>query len=204
MPPYFFEVPMDTTFLRTKKDEALCRIHPWQYWQIDNFMPNHDFSSFQKKLCSQSDGFFKRKDDEADINYKFLPDLKLAKFFLSDDFKDFLEAITMQRLNIHDGGLVQLRKMDSLSPAFPIHIDSQDERSLVCLYYISPDWQNGCGGELCLYKHEETDPTAVPDQLIAPIANRMVLFFSDDTHWHSVNSVHDWTRYCVVSEWIVE
>jgi hypothetical protein len=194
---------MDTTFLYNIKDQVISENQPWKHWQIDNFLPTQVFARFQETLCSTKNKFFKREDDEADINYMFLPDLQLAKFFLDDDFKSFLEEITGAVLSVHQGGLVQLRKMDPSSPAFPIHIDSQDERSLVCLYYVSPGWQKGCGGELCLYQKEETSVEVAPDQLIAPIANRMVLFFSDDTHWHSVRKVHDWNRYCVVSEWIV-
>lgn len=191
---------MSPEFLSEKQYQAICHESPWKHWQIDNFLPSEYFSSFQKKLCSFQGDFLKREDDEADINYLFLPDLTLAKFFIGDDFKTFLEKITEETLGIHEGGLVQLRKMDASSPAFPIHIDSQDERSLVCLYYISPNWHPGHGGELCLYKTEDSESEVI----IPPIANRMVLFFSDDTHWHSVNKVSDWTRYCIVSEWIVK
>jgi Rps23 Pro-64 3,4-dihydroxylase Tpa1-like proline 4-hydroxylase len=155
-------------------------------------------------MLSKEYCFLQRDDDEAQINYIFLPDVNLASFFLSEAFNEFLEEVTGQSLSIYQESLVQLRKMTPASPEFPIHIDSQDKRSLVCLFYISEDWRQGCGGELCLFEREDQNSKKLPDQIISPMANRMVLFFSDDNHWHSVNKVHAWTRYCVVSEWIVE
>lgn len=195
---------MDCSFLNKKLSESQRCEYPWTHWQIDNFLPKAIFEKTQKSLCFPQGEFRKRPDDEADINYMFVPDLELAKFFLDDDFKKFLEALTGEQLSIHENSLVQLRKMDANSPSFPIHIDSQDERSLVCLLYVSPEWQSGFGGELCLFTEEQPSPHCPPKKTIAPIANRMVLFFSDDTHWHGVNKVSNWIRYSVISEWICE
>lgn len=191
---------MSPQFLSEKVFDIQVQKNPWPYWQIDDFLDEKDFTLVQKNLCAIRKGFLKRDDDEADINYMFLPDLNLAKFFLSDDFKGFLQKITGEALRIYEKSLVQLRVMDKESPAFPIHIDSQDEPSLVCLYYISSKWQPGCGGELCLHESEDSQPS----QIIEPMANRLVLFFSDATHWHSVNKVNEWVRYSVISEWICQ
>jgi Rps23 Pro-64 3,4-dihydroxylase Tpa1-like proline 4-hydroxylase len=195
---------MNDSFLKFLTKKIKKRSKPWEYWQIDNFFPPEAFASFQQKILSKEYSFLQRDDDEAQINYIFLPDVNLASFFLSEAFNEFLEEVTGQSLSIYQESLVQLRKMTPSSPEFPIHIDSQDKRSLVCLFYISEDWRQGCGGELCLFENEQLNSKKLPDQIISPLANRMVLFFSDDNHWHSVNKVHDWTRYCVVSEWIVE
>jgi hypothetical protein len=194
---------MQTDFLKFKEQETLPQSTPWRHWQFDGFFPPSEFKRFQQRLCSVENGFKKRADDEADINYMFLPDLDLARFFIGADFCGFLEGLTGESLEIHSEGLVQLRRMDSSSPAFPNHIDSQDQRSLVCLLYLSPDWQPGRGGELCLNSTEELGPESF-SKVIAPQENRLILFFSDDTHWHSVRAVKDWTRYTIVSEWIVQ
>gem|GEM_PF-3778107 len=96
-----------------------------------------------------------------------------------------------------------MRLMTPDSPAFVPHVDEQDEKSLVCIFYLS-DWTLGKGGELNLLKDKESDPNGPTSKIIEPKANRMVLFFSEDTHWHSVNRTQNWYRYSIISEWIVE
>ena len=191
---------MDTQFLKNIDIESSRKSQPWTYWQLDQFLPVNEFKNFQSELCSVQSNFLKREDDEADINFMFLPNLELAKFFLSSDFRSFLESMVQKKLTIYKKSLVQLRLMTPNSPEFPIHIDSQNEKSLVCLFYLSPDWEPGKGGELCLYNEEQANSLAAT---IAPTENRMVAFHSEDRHWHSVKKVSDWNRYSIVTEWII-
>lgn len=192
---------METNFLETIHVQN--HNHPWSHFQVDNFLPDSCFQDMQKKLCSITDGYHKRDHDIFDLNFMFLPDLSLARLFLSPQFRGFLERSTGAKLQIYEKSLVQLRLMTPSSPAFAPHVDDQDERSLVCLWYLSPEWQMGCGGELTLLKTETTCPTSDDAKIITPLENRMVFFFSEDTHWHSVNKVQNWNRYSVISEWIV-
>lgn len=192
---------MEATFLH---DIQIHRHqHPWQHFHVDDFLPEPQFHEIQQQLCKVTTGYHKRDNDLFDLNFMFLPHLSLAKLFLGTEFRDFLEKSTRTRLKIYEKSLVQLRLMTPSSPAFAPHIDDQEERSLVCLWYISPDWQPECGGELTLLKEQHTCPTSADAKIIAPLANRLVFFFSEDTHWHSVNKVQNWNRYSVISEWIV-
>ncbi|UOF01380.1 2OG-Fe(II) oxygenase [Bdellovibrio reynosensis] len=192
---------MDSSFLLNL--EVKKYDNPWSYYVIDNFLPSESFKKLQQQLCAVDAGFEKQDDDIFQINFMFLPDLTLAKFFIGEAFQEFLQRVTQKSLEISDTGLVQLRRMTPNSPAMPPHIDAADERSLVCIYYLSPNWHPQCGGELLLH----------PDNLrisrqeavaIEPLANRMVLFFTDNTNWHSVVKVNNWNRYSVLSEWIVQ
>jgi Rps23 Pro-64 3,4-dihydroxylase Tpa1-like proline 4-hydroxylase len=193
---------MNSSFL-IQKNENYRQVTPWTHYVIDNFLPQKMFNKIQKSLCAVSDGYKKRDNDLFDLNYMFLPDLNLAKLFLSADFKTFLESVTGEKLEIYEGSLVQLRLMTPNSPAMPPHVDDQDQRSLVCLWYLA-DWVRESGGELNLLKSESSLATDPSSKIIEPVANRMVLFFSDDTNWHSVNKVHNWNRYSVISEWLVK
>jgi hypothetical protein len=193
---------MNSNFL-IQKNESYQQVRPWTHYVIDNFLPQKAFKKIQKSLCEVSHGYKKRDNDLFDLNFMFLPDLSLAKFFLSTDFKTFLEGVTNEKLEIYEGGLVQLRLMTPQSPAMPPHVDDQNQRSLVCLWYLA-DWTEGLGGELNLLESEGSLVTDPSSKIIDPIANRMVLFFSDKSNWHSVNKVHNWNRYSVISEWLVK
>ncbi len=193
---------MNTSFLKkTSVDQFET---PWKHFVIDNFLPKKDFKAIQKHLCSVADGYQKRENDSFDLNFMFLPNLDLAKFFLGDKFKSFLEETVHQKLEIYEEGLVQLRMMTPNSPPMPPHIDDQEDgRSLVCIYYLSPNWNPASGGELLL--HQDDIATQIDDsKIIQPLENRMVLFFADNTNWHSVTKVKNWNRYTIVSEWLVQ
>lgn len=192
---------MNTQFLQQKNQNYKFQT-PWEHYIIDDFLPKDAFVNFQKLLCETKQGFRKRESDPFDLNFMFLPDLDLAKFFIGSEFQKFLQKQTGTNLEIYDRGLVQLRLMTPDSPEMPPHVDNQNERSLVCIWYVS-DWQKGFGGELNLLIDEQAEPMSAACKQIIPKANRLVLFFSDDKNWHSVNRVRDWNRYSVISEWLV-
>jgi len=192
---------MNTSFLNLK-NEKYRHEAPWEHYVIDNFFSLGDFKKIQKSLCTVKEGYQKRDNDVFDLNFMLVPDFNLLRFFLSGEFQQFLEILTQSQLELYEKGLVQLRLMTPESPAFKPHVDDQDERSLVCLFYLSPDWEPKKGGELILHKNEKAEPDE--SKVLSPMPNRMVLFFSDDTNWHSVNRVYDWNRYSIISEWIVK
>jgi Rps23 Pro-64 3,4-dihydroxylase Tpa1-like proline 4-hydroxylase len=178
--------------------------YPWNHFLFDNFLSEDRLKALQSLLGQHKSDFRMEDDDELQINYKFLPDIELAKYFLSSNFKSFLETTTGLSLTLNPKSLVQLRLMTSESPAFPCHVDNQDEKSLVCIMYVSPDWRPEFGGELILHLDKESNPTGPDSKVISPIGNRMILFRSEDTHWHSVNSVKNWLRYSIIMEWIIK
>ena len=192
---------MDYSFLKNKSANEAST--PWQHFIIDNFLPDKEFKSIQDCLCSVKSGFSQLDDDSFEVNYMFVPNLEIANFFLSDEFNTFLEKTVKGKLAITETGLVQLRMMNGDSPAMPAHVDSADKRSLVCLYYLSPNWTNSCGGELLLH-HSEAQIDRKESLVIEPQANRMVMFYTDENNWHSVTKVHDWNRFSILTEWIVQ
>lgn len=176
---------------------------PWPHFVFDNFLSKESIQKLQALLHHSENNFHQDEDDEMKINYKFLPDLELAKYFLGPEFKTFLEKVTGFSLHLNQKSLVQLRMMTAESPAMPPHVDNQDEKSLVCILYVSPDWEEKYGGELCLMTDKIESPLSKKSKIIAPISNRMVLFLSEDSHWHSVMPVKNWIRYSIIMEWII-
>lgn len=177
------------------------RCHPWRHWIFDQLLEESDFRSLQDRLLRKKMKFLTRAEDPERLQFTPLPDLRLAQLFLSSEFKVFLEKTVGAKLKIHESGAIQLRRMTEDSPSFPPHHDFIDRRSLVMLYYLSPQWKPAKGGNLQLLKTRKA-PTenAVT---VSPLENRMVLFFSDKKNWHAVTRVQDWTRLLVMAEWIV-
>ncbi|WP_413575674.1 2OG-Fe(II) oxygenase [Bdellovibrio sp. HCB290] len=178
-------------------------LKPWPHFIFDNFLPDESLKRLQSLLPEHQNDFRQDDDDDMEIRYKFLPDLDLAKYFLGSEFRAFLEKTTGLSLKLNEKSLVQLRVMTPDSPAMPAHVDNQDQKSLVCILYVSPDWKEEYGGEICLLKEKSKGPLSSTSKVIAPITNRMVLFCSEDSHWHSVKKVNQWLRYSIIMEWLI-
>ncbi|UYL09009.1 2OG-Fe(II) oxygenase [Bdellovibrio sp. SKB1291214] len=176
---------------------------PWPHFIFDDFLPDESLKRLQAILPEHQNGFRQDDDDDMEIRYKFLPDLPLAKYFLGPEFKAFLQTTTGLSLRINEKSLVQLRVMTPDSPPMPAHVDNQEQKSLVCLLYVSPDWKEEYGGELCLLENKSALEQSSSSKLIAPLSNRMVLFCSEDSYWHSVKQVNHWLRYSIIMEWII-
>lgn len=176
---------------------------PWKHFILDNLLDDDSFQKLQQQLMKTNHEFRIGQEDPEQIQYRSLPDIELAKVLLSKRFKNLLEKISGHQLEIYQQGAVQLRRMTPDSPEFPPHVDFVDHRTLVMLYYLSPHWSSAKSGELLLLKEENTDPQSKDAKWIAPLENRMVLFFCDDENWHSVRKVIDWERFLIFAEWSV-
>jgi hypothetical protein len=176
---------------------------PWEHFIIESFLERSTFERIQRDLLRQPPSFKTLPEDPEEIQFTALPNLELTRLLLSGDFKLFLENLVGEKLRIYEKGALQLRRMTELSPEFPPHVDFIDERALIMLFYLSPGWSPQKGGQLLLMESEQAHPEQSSTRWIAPQENRMVLFFNDNHHWHSVRRVHDWNRYMVMAEWIV-
>jgi hypothetical protein len=176
-------------------------VHPWPHIVIDNFLSESSFAELIKRLVTKNTKFKKFEDDPEEIQFTLVPDMKVLEFFLSEDIKKFLGSLAKCSLKIYEKGIVQLRKMDSESPAFPPHSDFIDNINFISLYYLSPDWSPEKGGELLLHRDEFSGAEEKDTKWITPLQNRMVLFFSEKEYWHSVRRVQNWERYLIFSEW---
>ncbi|MBN8721879.1 MAG: 2OG-Fe(II) oxygenase [Acidobacteria bacterium] len=175
---------------------------PWTHFILDNFIETTSFKQFQKAIFSKQHTFSIQENDPHQIQFAVLEYIPLAKIFYSVEFKSILETLSNTKLTINTKNYVQLRHMDPDSPEFPPHIDDMGFRSVVTIYYLSPDWKEDFGGQLCLHKNKIGDEDQTV--FINPIENRLVIFFSDDTNWHSIKKVYDWERYTILSEWLVK
>ena len=97
--------------------------------------------------------------------------------------------------HLYAGGLSAMERGHFLNP----HIDNSHDaeqrnyRVLNLLYYVTPGWEAGNGGNLELWDEHVTEPTEIPS-----LFNRLVLMATGDKTWHSVNEVRvDTPRRCI-------
>ena len=172
---------------------------------IDELLPieicNEIFSKFPKvdEMRFMS-SFREQKYTSKDFD-KFDPILADITFALQDPkVVGLIEAITGIKNQSADpqlyaGGLSAMRKNNFLSP----HIDNSHDanrqlyRTLNLLYYITPDWDEGYGGNLQLWDTKVNNNVTIHSKF-----NRLVLMETTPTSWHSVSQVKsEQDRYCV-------
>lgn len=191
----------EVSFLTKEEKENIKRDFPWTHYVLDNFIEEKAFKRMQKTLLSKKHKFSIADEDPYSVQFALLRYLPLAKVFYSLEFKTLLETFTKTSLSLKTSNYVQLRYMNLDSPALPVHIDTDVGKAIIAIYYLSPDWVEGLGGELCLYESKVGSEKKV---IINPIENRLVLFLSDQSSWHSVEKVQNWERYSVLSTWNIK
>lgn len=80
--------------------------------------------------------------------------------------------------NRHTGGL-------EAHVDFNFHPLQRWQRRLNLIVYLNPEWQEDWGGALELYR----DPRRAPEQVIAPIFNRCVIFETHGHSWHGFSRI---------------
>jgi Rps23 Pro-64 3,4-dihydroxylase Tpa1-like proline 4-hydroxylase len=98
--------------------------------------------------------------------------------------------------NLYAGGISLMAKGNYLEPHLDNSHDKDREnyRVLNLLYYVTPDWKTGYGGNLELW---DSGPEGQPREIESRF-NRLVLMATHERSWHSVNKVlHEGRRCCV-------
>lgn len=184
-----------------KSHSKYARQEPWLHYVVDGFFDASCFPEIQRQIIDSEQDFSILPDDEHELQFKLLSNIKLARAFYSLQFYNFISSFSDDELSLNEKSLVQLRYADGNTPAFPRHVDTPTlGRSLVVIVYISPGWLPRHGGRLCLHKAEDSTPET--DRYVDPLENRLVAFFTDAKNWHSVEKVTDWARYSIMSEWL--
>ena len=173
---------------------------PWPHFVVDGLLPITSFTKVQSQILASSPNYTIAEDHPAKIQLDHLPDLALTEFFFGDEMRGFLEGLSGKALRPNEEIAIQIRRMTDDSPEFPPHIDLIEKPSLIALYYVAPGWQDGGGGELVLLKNEDGGE----EKAVAPLENRLVLFWTGDQYWHMVRRVKNWTRLMVLTEWLIE
>jgi Rps23 Pro-64 3,4-dihydroxylase Tpa1-like proline 4-hydroxylase len=175
------------------------------YFVVDDLLPEEIAREVYEAFPHHNrfrrlESFRERKSTSKDVDS--LPAILSEVTFAFQDRTviDAIERITGIRNQLPDphlyaGGLSIMVKGDFLNP----HIDNSHDkdrlhyRTLNLLYYVSPDWDQGCGGNFELW-----DPRVRRNVEIVSRFNRLLVMETNTTSWHSVNRVLvDRPRCCV-------
>ncbi|MGZ3722447.1 MAG: 2OG-Fe(II) oxygenase [Bdellovibrionales bacterium] len=182
--------------------QSLLSLDPWPHFILDELIPPEDFRRVQSRITKKNIEFSTIHDHPAKLQLSYMEDLELAEFFFSKEVRRLFEGIADCRLRPNPELAIQFRRMTPESPVFAPHIDLIEVPSLVALYYVASGWKKKKGGEIILLKDEFAELKASSSKWVAPVENRLLLFFSNDSHWHCVRKVTDWTRLMVLTEWL--
>ena len=158
-------------------------------------------------------------DQVTQVYYSALEDLDAARFFYGPAFRSFLEKLSGTRVRRPPQGYPQIRVFTSDSYGFDIHNDEHAELDFVSILNLNRNWDEDCGGELCLW--EEIDPLHKSDlpilhsavqkeyqqyyrkvKEVAPKANSFNMLFFSKNSFHSVSPIKaGFTRRNLLMEW---
>lgn len=176
---------------------------PFRHLAIDEFLS----ASFCRDLVRQ----FPEFDDQSAVNENGLTGDKavqervraigpayrqLDDLVRSRDFLGLLERITGIDGLLYDpwyfgGGSHENRHGQELDPHvdFNRHPVTGRHRRLNLLLYLNPEWQDDWGGSLQLHRDPSLPPGADEIVTVTPLANRCVLFETDEHSWHGFERI---------------
>lgn len=176
--------------------------YPWPHLIVDNFLPRSVLAKSVSEICSDPHYFDIGKRGSGRIEYSLLKSKTLWTALYCRKTINLLSAAFEVPVTLCRENWIQLRRMDSNTPAFPLHNDFvPPEDSIASILYLSSDWVQDCGGRLHLFTSEDENTLT---SSIAPLQNRFVAFRTSENHWHSVEKVSGWERLSALAMWNVE
>ena len=181
--------------------EAL-RTFPWPHLLIDDFLPADLLREALADIQADRHDFEMEARGTGRIEFSLLQSERLWRAVYSRDTIFRLNSAFGVKLSLNKHNMLQLRRMTSETPDFPLHNDFVDGSDTIASFlYISPNWSLGCGGRFNLF---ESEHQAEPVASIEPKQNRLLAFRTDISHWHAVERVHGWERLSVLALWDVQ
>jgi len=180
-----------------------------RHFYLDELLPQSDVEEIYAAFPRNGEGFFDRES----FREKKRTSANLSDFnaILSDITYAIQDVRVVNKVSelcsmksiepdpkLYAGGLSMMFPNDYLNP----HIDNSHDgdrtkyRRLNLLYYVSPDWSFGNGGNFELWNEERTIPKTIISH-----QNRLVVMETNKTSWHSVSKVNAERPRCCVSNY---
>ena len=177
------------------------RDYPWPHLLVDDFLPDDVLERAVLEVHSETYQYDMESRGSGRIEFTLLKSETLWRAIYSKRTIALLSAAFGVDVTLDKHNMVQLRRMNDLTPDFPLHNDfTSNGDTIASFLYISGGWSPKCGGYLHLFGSGEQ---VMPSMSIEPIENRFVAFRTKAHHWHSVERVCGWERLSVLSLWNV-
>lgn len=185
------------------------RAKPFPHIVIDNFFDRNHLQELQNSFPDHDKDFWLKYNNpiEKKLLYNHLdqnmPEKIKRTLIELNDFP-FLKSMTaltgIENLisdpELHGGGMHCTKRGGKLDIHidYSIHPKLKLERRLNLIVYLNEGWKQGFNGELELWNHDAKECI----KKIQPLANRAVIFNTDDTSFHGhpdpLNGPHDFSR----------
>lgn len=186
-------IAQGTGFLRDRYLAA----RPFPHVVVDNFLPPElvrdlmaEFPAFDESLAISENGVAEGKMVRSDLPSLGPGFLTLHALLRGEDFRRFLSSVTGIEGLLFDpsyfGGGVHLSLPgQELDPHldFNLHPQRNWRRRVNVLLYLNPGWAESHGGGLELHR-DPRNPADDETAAIPPLANRLVIFETNDSSWH--------------------
>ena len=176
---------------------------PFRHIVIDDFFDQsfctqliNEFPDFDEKLAINEDGIVGAKAVHEQIKGIGSSYAALDELCKSDEFRALVGEITGIADLKHDpwyfgGGTHENRQGQSLDAHvdFNFHPRTNQHRRLNLIVYLNPEWEDSWGGSLQLHRDPYLPPSQDDIKLVTPLANRCVIFETNDHSWHGFKRI---------------
>lgn len=176
--------------------------YPWPHLLLDNFLPEVELAEGLEEIASAEYEFGVESRGSGRIEFSLLRSKILWRSIYSPMLVNLISETFGVRVRLNKHNMLQLRRMTDETPEFPLHSDyTSTEDTIAAFLYLSEGWSPTCGGRLRLYEANDVSAGSIE---IEPIRNRFIAFQTKPDHWHSVERVHNWDRFSILSLWNIE
>jgi hypothetical protein len=176
---------------------------PFRHIAIDDFFTNsfctrliEEFPEFDEKLAINEDGIVGAKAVREKIRGIGPAYSALDELCQSEAFRKLVGEITGIADLQHDpwyfgGGTHENREGQSLDAHvdFNYHPKTRQHRRLNLIVYLNPEWEDSWGGSLQLHRDPYLTPSQDTIKLVTPLANRCVIFETNEHSWHGFKRI---------------
>lgn len=139
---------------------------------------------------------------KADWYWGAFAHLDYLRFFLSPEMRNFFNKLMGLELVMKKGAIPQHNEFRAGSAGIGVHTDQSENVGVVSIFQLSQGYEPGGGGELIL--HRRQGQKIVPDRVIQPLCNTLILFQVGPESFHSVVDMQgEWTRRTITYDWQV-
>jgi 2OG-Fe(II) oxygenase superfamily len=187
--PIYFEK------FKNNEMKEFYKIYPFEYFYVENLLKKNvfDFVRHEAEINKRQGNFSgedgKEYSEPSGRAYSLLGSEKLLRFFLGEEFKEFLRALSEQTLVLHPKEFPQVREYPCKSSGLKIHNDVSSHFEFGTLFYLNEKWEKNWGGETKIWELDKKKRMFKECFSLLPNGNCLLGIRCSKNSWHSVDAM---------------